>query len=566
MFFRDNKGIALIIALFVIVVLLILGGVFILRSVGESYTARNEKLSIQAFFLGEAGVNSGLNRLDILINTDMLTTVNDTNSQKLVNDVTHYVSSRDGIEFLIKYTKENGQEQFIPAPGDSAAYTINPTALGNGTYAYTIAVTEKSDPVLVAEDVWDFPYNYSITSIGNAQAMRRKVILRGDFTVRVQRDNFARYALFTDHHSLPSGGTVWFNNMTHFYGPIHTNEHFSFAFNPTFDGLVTQHKNDACFLHNGCIDADSFPPLDVPVLNAGFNRGVDEINLESSIQKEDLQEQAWGGTPGTPPPGIYVPNDGANLTAGIYVRGDSTINMDAVGGNAVYTITQGSTTKIITVDYGEEVIGDEHTTVQTVGGSTNIFNGLPDGIDDVGTIIYVDGAVNSLGGTVQKQSQVTISSEKDIVVTDNIFYEEFTPGQGTPGQPGYVPPNAEGTTNLLGILSWGGYVRIGSSAPNNVNIHGTVMARNGIFTVDNYTSPPPRGAATLLGGVITQFYGAFGTFNSQTGQQISGYGRNFVYDGRMAEGASPPYFPSMRTFIAFTNDITDKITWQEGGF
>ena len=28
----------------------------------------------------------------------------------------------------------------------------------------------------------------------------------------------------------------------------------------------------------------------------------------------------------------------------------------------------------------------------------------------------------------------------------------------------------------------------------------------------------------------------------------------------------PPYFPSMQKYIAFTNDITDKIVWQEGGF
>jgi hypothetical protein len=118
----------------------------------------------------------------------------------------------------------------------------------------------------------------------------------------------------------------------------------------------------------------------------------------------------------------------------------------------------------------------------------------------------------------------------------------------------------------LGILSWGGNIRVGNSAPNNIDMHGVVMARNGIFTVDNYNSQAvgPRGTATLLGGSITQFYGAFGLFNGSTGQQISGYGRNFIYDSRTLMGKSPPYFPSLRTFIAFTNDLTDKIVWQEG--
>ena len=127
-----------------------------------------------------------------------------------------------------------------------------------------------------------------------------------------------------------------------------------------------------------------------------------------------------------------------------------------------------------------------------------------------------------------------------------------------------MPPNADGKTNLLGIVAWGGNVRVGTSAPNNISMHGIVMARNGIFTVDNYTSTTvgPRGTATLLGGAITQFYGAFGLFNGSTSTQIAGYGRNFVYDSRTLLGKAPPYFPSMRAFIAFTNDLTDKLIWQ----
>jgi hypothetical protein len=28
------------------------------------------------------------------------------------------------------------------------------------------------------------------------------------------------------------------------------------------------------------------------------------------------------------------------------------------------------------------------------------------------------------------------------------------------------------------------------------------------------------------------------------------------------QGKAPPYYPSLSTFIAFTNDITDKLVWQ----
>ncbi|VAW18673.1 hypothetical protein MNBD_BACTEROID05-235, partial [hydrothermal vent metagenome] len=142
----------------------------------------------------------------------------------------------------------------------------------------------------------------------------------------------------------------------------------------------------------------------------------------------------------------------------------------------------------------------------------------------------------------------------------------YTSAIGNPGDAGYVPPNATGTTNKLGIVSWDGNVRVGTSAPDDVNVHGSILSQNGILTVDSYTNQGvgARGTATIMGGVITNDYGAFGLFNGSTGQFVSGYGRNFVYDDRMQSGGAPPYFPTLNTFVAFTNDITDKIVWQEG--
>jgi hypothetical protein len=561
---REKKGVAIIIAFMAIVILLILGSIFILRSVSEKRTVEREMNSIKAFYIAEAGANDGLEHLDVLINTDLMSTVNDTNPNVFINNVSGYVTATNGIALLINYTKEEGVDQFTFVENDSgtndddeAVYSISSTALGSGNYQYTITITENGNPTAVATDMWDFPYKYTITSSGSVSDLTRNIIFEGDFTVRVQRDNFARYALFTDHHTLENGITVWFTDKTNFSGPVHTNERFSFAFNPsgTFDGLATQHLTKARFYDNGArilLNADSNPPNDVPIFNAGFNRGVDELNLESSVSQQDLVEQAWGSPGGASSNGIYVPNDGANCTAGIYVKGNSTIAMSVDGdGNANYSITQGGTTKIITVDYT-----NNQTTVKTVGGDTETYNGIPDGIDDLGVIIHTDGTVNSLAGTVQRDSRVTISSQSDIVISDNIVYEDYDAGP---------PPNATGKTNLLGILSWGGDVRIGASCPDNASVHGIVMARNGVFTVDNYASPPARGTLTLLGGVITQFYGAFGTFSGATGEQLSGYGRNFIYDDRMLAGQSPPYFPSMRAFIAFSNDITDKVSWQEGG-
>jgi hypothetical protein len=230
--------------------------------------------------------------------------------------------------------------------------------------------------------------------------------------------------------------------------------------------------------------------------------------------------------------------------------------------NAQYTISQGGTTKYITVDRT-----NQQTTVEDVGaGSIDIYTGVPDGIEDVGTLIFVEGDIDSLGGVVQEDTELTIAGSNDIKITNHVTYSSYTPAAGSPGQAGYVPPSAAGANNLLGIVSWNGDVRVKTSAPDNINIHGSVLSKGGIFQVDNYndTGVGPRGTATLLGGMISNHYGAFGLFHGSTGAQIAGYGRNFVYDDRMQMGKAPPYFPTLNTFIAFTNDITDKIVWQEG--
>lgn len=563
----NEKGMALVIVLMVIMVFAILGSAFVARTVNEKNTAEREKLLNQAYYVGEAGADAGLAKLDELINTDLLNTVNTANPNVLGTKAENYASVGNGLGFLIEYVKVGGTPQ-LTLDGTSAIYSSSTISFGAGTYRYDIILTQKANPITIATDIWDFPYFYQIQATSTVQSTTRKVRLNGDLTVRVQRDNFAKYALFTDHHGLPLGDTVWFTSKTDFAGPLHTNERYSFAFNPsgTFGGHVTQHHNSARFYNNGfpfLADADVNGIKDVPVFDSGFERGVAEIVLASSVVKKDLSDQATGNQ-SLPATGIYVPYVGSNLVGGIYVKGNAeiTLGVDA-SDNAKYTIRVGGTTKTITVDR----VANQTTVVSTPGG-TATYNGIPDGIDNLGTIIYVNGNVNKLGGTVQKDTEVTVSSEFEINITDNIKYQNYTPAVGTPGTVGYIPPHADGEKNLLGLVAWGGNVNIATTAPNDIEMHGIVMARNGIFQVSDYnnTVRGTRGVATLLGGVITQFYGAFGLFNTGTGAPISGYGRNFIYDQRTLLGKAPPYFPSMKTFIAFTNDLTDKVSYQEGGF
>lgn len=558
----NNHGAALVIVLFVMTVLLGLGNVLVMRTIGERNMTNRERETAKAFYAAHGGTQAGLDGLDNLINNFLNNTIASSNPSSVIAYTTGRVNAGDGIGWLL-YSVRDNNNPVLTQNGDQAEYTINSTAIGDNAYQYKIVIMEKSDPLTVTPDVWEFSYNYRIESTGTAGTTLGKILLSGDFAVRVQRDNFARFSLFTNSQTTQSGTNVWFTNKTRFAGPVHTNARFNFALNPsgTFDDLISQNDQLARFYNNGSavnLDADFNGIRDVPVFNETFTRDAGTITLSSSSQQSDMEDQALGGQTFSSD-GIYVPNSGGNLTGGIYVRGDGAVNMsmDAYN-NAVYAVTQGGTTKTITIDRA-------NNTTTVVGTQTDTYSGIPDGIDDVGTLLYATGSITSVGGTVQEDTQMTVASAGDMIITNHIVYQDYTAGSGTPGDVGYVPPTADGSTNLLGLVSWAGNVRIGTSAPNDISVHSTILARQGVFQVDNYSSGSPRGTATLLGGIISDDYGAFGTFNGATGLQVSGYGRNFVYDERMETGSAPPYFPSLNTFVAFSNDIADKLVWQEGG-
>lgn len=558
----NNRGAALVIVLFVMTVLLGLGNVLVVRTIGERNMTNREREAAKAYYAAHGGTQAGLDGLDNLINNFLNNTIASSNPSSVIAYTTGRVNSGDGIGWLVYSVRDSNNVPVLTQNGDQAEYTAN-AAIGDNTYQYKIVMMEKSDPLTITPNVWEFPFNYRIEATGTTGTTSNKILLSGDFAVRVQRDNFAKYSLFTNSQTTQAGTNVWFTNKTRFAGPVHTNARFNFALNPsgTFDDLITQNDQLARFYNNGSavnLDADFNGTRDVPVFNETFTRNAGTITLSSSSQQTDMENQAKGGQT-ISSNGVYVPNNGSSLLGGIYVRGDGAVNMSVdADNNAVYTVTQGGTTKTITVN-------KTSNTTTVVGTQTDTYSGIPDGIDDVGTLIYATGSVTSLGGTVQEDTQTTVASAADMIITNHIVYQDYTPGVGTPGDAGYVPPTADGTTNLLGLVSWAGNVRIGTSAPNDISVHSTILARQGVFQVDNYSSGSPRGTATLLGGIISDDYGAFGTFNGATGLQVSGYGRNFVYDERMETGSAPPYFPSLNTFVAFSNDIADKLVWQEGG-
>lgn len=575
--FKNKRGIVLIISIAIMAVVLVLVAAYFSNLLTEKRAADTEKFVLQRLNLAEAGASHALAELNKRITSGTDSTQNPprilglkgrVENEKQSSTFMNYVTANNSLGFLHDFAYGQGETQFSVASG-VASLTVSSNSLyadNRYNYSATIIVEANGTPTNPSSDVYVFPFKYKIDSQGTINgilASKSIGLLQGEFDVTVRRDNFAKYALFTSHHNTPSGGTVWFTEMTNFTGPVHTNDRFNFANNPSahFTDEVTQHQNKAGFYNNGwsrLLNADSNPPYDVPVFDAGFQRGYDEITLPSTVSQADLKKEAMGRTTDTFTNGIHVPNDGTNVTGGIYIKGNSgqssddpTILMQSATDGPVYRIKQGSGAEtVVTVDL------TNNTT--TVG--AQVYQGIPDGTTQTGGIlIYTnDNLGNSsfggVSGVVQSNSSVTVSSEKDIVIKGHLTYEV---DPTTPGN--------EDVNNLLGLLSWGGDVRIGTSAPNDINIDAVVMAPHGEFTVDNYATRAPSGVVNLFGGSITDFYGAFGRFSGTN--LISGYGRNFVYDERMLAGKAPPYFPYMANFTSIITPqesfLSRKLIWQD---
>jgi len=332
------------------------------------------------------------------------------------------------------------------------------------------------------------------------------VILTKNFSVQVSLQTFATYALFTDTHTSPTGSAVWFTSSTSFNGPVHTNGEFRFAFFPTFTTTMESVSLNAWFNNSGVpvelannenvnagtrIDAPVVPPNTNPQASAAaaFTRGAPSVTMPSMPYNQQgvsiglapgnsaqiTTAQIAGAVPeltgaSSIPNGIYVPvndnngtcssDNGNTMKGGIYVQGPlDSLTTSVSGLTAVYTMTQGTTTTTVTVDRTANT-----TTVNSNGWlppatgvgclpaapglATRTFTGVPKGYQGAGnanaTVVYVEGAINSISGTLQQNEQATIAASGNITIQGNLQYQTAP----NPSDPSSNPINPVSYTHL----------------------------------------------------------------------------------------------------------------------
>ena len=146
-------------------------------------------------------------------------------------------------------------------------------------------------------------------------------------------------------------------------------------------------------------------------------------------------------------------------------------------------------------------------------------------------------------------AQLNVVSNGTIHIGSDLTYET-PPCTGSASAPICTATNA---ANILGVYSSDGDVALDSPAvsasgmPANVRIQAILMASRGRVTVDGYDQGAADfslGSVHLLGGIIENYYGAFGRTDGH------GYGRDFVYDVRTGEGIMPPSFPTQKSWTS----------------
>ncbi len=523
-------------------------------SVGEALKTGQELRDKRLFFLADGGAT--------LCRAELKNRLNQALPARLASVFTvstlksPYVDADDPAQFLKDYaydaanaglyvggvwTKDSTTQAHLPvsySPGGGA-----------GQYQCAIQVTSRAAPESSVSSLGTvlmlFRYSYTITGTATEGLVTRTVTLEGAFSILVQQDNFARYALFTNDQ-----GGVWIADGFNYYGPVHTNNELWLKQMPHFWDTVESVSMRVRF-GNGAAPAtpvylekgvnpvwDHNGTIDVPIYDKGLNVGMPNIALPGTTTANAQRAIAQTGISPSATPGVYLGADNdKKMTGGIYVMGDAAIALSApLPGIAQYAITQGANAYTVLLNHATK------ETRLTLGDTTSTYTGLPNGL------LFVEGAVTSLAGTLESHTQLSVAATKDVTITNHLVYETYTPAAGS------TPPNALGTTNLMGIISWNNNIHIGTSAPDNLNIHATLMApsvttNQGQVLVDSYNSgsygslpnsSPPRGYVNVLGGVIMNTYGAFGTVaGNPPNQTYTGYGRNFVYDRRMMQGMAP---------------------------
>jgi hypothetical protein len=142
-------------------------------------------------------------------------------------------------------------------------------------------------------------------------------------------------------------------------------------------------------------------------------------------------------------------------------------------------------------------------------------------------------------------SDVTIAADNDVVIDGNIKRTS-----GTSTAVGLIANNFVRVYHPVSLDSHGNCV--GNTTPtdgedpnvgptSNPEIDAAILSLRHGFIVDNWDCGSPLGTLKVVGAIAQEYRGTVGTFNTSTGNVVTGYLKSYTYDDALRYH-DPPYF------------------------
>lgn len=612
---KRPQGIAIVVALTVILLLSVISGLIFSRTMNDLRTSRDNTAMAQAVNLARGGAVAASALLSNEVRASLESIVRSANPSMggiSTSDIWYYggnstqpipstVATRLALLASSLQTSVNTlicSRNFAPdGSGATVQVRIFFTTAAACSQAFPSAArlpagyvvdndNNPSTPLTRQVQGYALPYVMVVTA-SPGTPYQRNVLIQGEYRFLLTNGSFARYALFTNQHRTRSNTGVWFTGQTLFDGPIHTNERFRFSFDPWFGGYVTSAgcTNAGVSSCSGSISPGAFfgsgsnttflspsqmANPNAPSWTSGGNThapvfdGTPKVNWQESFipMPPNAQDQRNAATVG----GLYLNFNVARLT--LYA-GDAAGVRPSCNSAGVCTPAT-STHQYIEVCRTSACTGSDRILYRYASdGTLYRHNGSwPGVVERVGFngMIFTEGSIDNLTGPTRTDSsnpntappaltsfsQLTVANAgtgRNIQIRGDLKYQNPA-CSGTPTRTGSTVTrptcNNLSADNILGVYSQDGDILLGdgtNSSLQDLTVHGVLMTSRGEVSVQNFNTITPRGSIRLQGGIIQYTYGAFGQFNSSTGQMTQGYSRQFTYDPRMQDRA-PPFFPT----------------------
>jgi Tfp pilus assembly protein PilX len=605
---RNEKGITLVTTLLLLLLLIGMSLTMVLAVSSESLINGFYGRYRGSFYAADSGVAAGRQQLMNLLGANVVPGFNAAASPIAApatagaNAATSMKGSYSG--FTNVNSSGSWQERFLISQAYVATTPNTPAAtcaVQGGTGGPCTAPTQTTANPITAY-VYTFPYTFTV--VGQSQGSEvatitdsGTIIVTAPTAPPAYSQSFAAWGMFIGTYGLCSADLVP-GTIT---GPVFTNGSWNFSNSApyTFTDAVGQVNATAGWDNNGCTPSATPTNGINPTFHGGFNVSQNAIPLPSnSFNQEQAVLDGIGNTTtaptnaqlnaalknaaGTAYPtggassGVYVPYSVSGSPAvktftggGIYVEGAANITLQP-GTNAtaqVYTIVQGSATTTITIDPAAGSAGT--TTIVTTGGTgagTQVINGVPQQYSSAGvstgdaTMLFVDGAINSLSGPGQGQPAiqngtaltVVASGSNNITVTGDILYktEPVTMTGSVTTIDQLVPANNTG--QVLGIFTSNGNVQLANTQSNgNLEIDASIATISQTGSGGIVNTGASINTLTIVGGRI-----------QNTIQSIGATTRNVLFDRRFLNGFAPPWFPATTVTPKAGVGAAAVVTWK----